>query len=103
MIGGQDALRRILEMVEGEAAAAGVTPAYAREVTSSVERVLPVGSTVYPVAVYYFIIREAALRHDSRLAAANLASALSTGQIVKLSDLPVKAPQATDDPDHPRR
>ena len=94
VVGDREELRRIFQALEAEAVAAGVTPAFAGQVTAAVQRKLRVGSNVYPVAMYYFIVREAALRHDSRLAAENLASALSTGLILKLRDLPAKDPRA---------
>jgi hypothetical protein len=46
------------------------------------------GEALYPVAMYYFLVREAALQHDNRAAANNLANVQATGSIVKLKDLP---------------
>jgi hypothetical protein len=67
---------------------AGLEPAYARGLTGPFRRVLPNNAPVYPVAMYYFLVREAALRHDNKTAAANLANAQSGGTLVKFRDLP---------------
>ena len=43
---------------------------------------------VYPVAMYYFLVREAALQRDNRTAAADLANAQASGMLVNFRDLP---------------
>jgi hypothetical protein len=40
------------------------------------------------VAIYYFIVREAYLKHDKKTAAGNLAAAYSNGLILKFKNLP---------------
>jgi serine/threonine-protein kinase len=67
---------------------AGLEPAYARGITGPLRRVLPNNASVYPVAMYYFLVREAALHHDNKTAAANLANAQTAGALVKFRDLP---------------
>jgi serine/threonine protein kinase len=67
---------------------AGVTREFARGITGPLRRQVGQGGLVYPVAMYYFIVHEAALRHDNLVAAANLAAAHRDGSLVKLNDLP---------------
>lgn len=67
---------------------AGVTPAFARGITGPIRRSVGTNSALYPVAMYYFIVREAGLQHDNHTAAANLASAHGSGILLKLKNLP---------------
>jgi serine/threonine protein kinase len=67
---------------------AGVTREFARGITGPLRRQVGQGSLVYPVGMYYFIVHEAALRHDNLVAGANLAAAHRDGSLVKLNDLP---------------
>ena len=46
------------------------------------------GGEIYGVAMYYFIVREASLQHDSKTAAENLAAAQSKGLLLRLKNLP---------------
>jgi serine/threonine protein kinase len=67
---------------------AGVTRQFARGITAGLRREVSPNGLVYPVAMYYFIVHEAAAQHDNTTAAANLAAAHRDGSIVKLNDLP---------------
>jgi hypothetical protein len=67
---------------------AGVSPDWARGITGPFRRLVGVNAEVYPVAMYYFLIREAGLGHDNRAAAANLASVHASGLILKFKNLP---------------
>lgn len=67
---------------------AGVTPAFARGITAPIRRSVGTNAELYPVAMYYFIVREAGLQHDNQTAAANLASAHGSGVLLKLKNLP---------------
>ena len=66
----------------------GVSPEWARGITGPFRRLVGANAEVYPVAMYYFLIREAALKHDQKTAAAALASAHSNGLILKFKNLP---------------
>jgi serine/threonine protein kinase len=81
-------LGRVCRTVEMEAVSAGVSQAYARGITGPLQAQVVTGDDLYPVAMYYFIVREAALRHDRSTAALNLATAQINGQLVKLRNLP---------------
>jgi serine/threonine-protein kinase len=84
-----DQLNRVCQLVELLAVSrAGVTREFARGVTLPLRRRVGASGLVYPVAMYYFVVHEAALGHDSVAAAANLAAAHGDGSIVKLNDLP---------------
>ena len=67
---------------------AGVSPEFASGVTGVLRRTVRPNATVYPIAMYYFVIREAGAKHDSATAAANLAAAQSNGMLLRLKDLP---------------
>jgi serine/threonine protein kinase len=67
---------------------AGLDPAFARGITGPFRRALPNNAQVYPVAMYYFLVREAALQRDNRAAAADLAAAQTSGTLIKFRDLP---------------
>jgi eukaryotic-like serine/threonine-protein kinase len=80
---------RACQAVESAAVSlAGVSPEFARGVTGPLRRALRPQSAVYPIAMYYFVVREAALKHDSGTAAANLVTAQSNGTLVRFKDLP---------------
>jgi hypothetical protein len=81
-------LARVCAVVEQATVSAGVSPEYARGVTASLRRLVGVNADLYPVAMYYFIVREAGLGHDKGAAASNLASAHSSGLILKFKNLP---------------
>jgi serine/threonine protein kinase len=72
--------------------AAGISPDFARGTTGALLRQVGFREEIYPVAMYYFLIREAALKHSSKTAAGNLASAHASGGILKLRDLPAIEP-----------
>ena len=82
------ALARACQEVEEATLAAGVSAPFARGITLPFQRAVSDGDRVLPVAMYYFIVREAALRHDRDTAAANLAAAHSRGILLKLQNLP---------------
>jgi eukaryotic-like serine/threonine-protein kinase len=67
---------------------AGVSPDWARGVTGPFRRLVGTNAEVYPVAMYYFLIREAGMGHDNKKAAANLAGVHSSGLILKFKNLP---------------
>jgi hypothetical protein len=82
-------LARVCAAVEASAISlAGVSPEFARGITGSLRKRVAPNAAVYPIAMYYFIVREAALKHDSVIAATNLANAHSSGLILKLRNLP---------------
>ena len=82
-------LGRVCQLVEQTiVAAGGVSPEYARGITGPFRRLAGVNSEVYPVAMYYFLIREAALKRDHKSAAAALAGAHANGSILKFKNLP---------------
>jgi serine/threonine protein kinase len=70
----------------------GVSPEFARGITQPLRRALGGQGKIYPVAMYYFIIREASLRHDNKSAAQALVAAHSDGFLLKLRDLPAVEP-----------
>ena len=67
---------------------AGVSPEYARGITLPLQKAAERGAEVYPVAMYYFIVREAALKHDRATAAAALVAAQGDRLILRFKDLP---------------
>jgi hypothetical protein len=84
-----DQLNRACQLVESALVSnAGLLPQYARGITAGLRHALGGKGDVYPVAMYYFLVREAALKHDNRTAAANLASAQGNGALLKFRDLP---------------
>jgi serine/threonine protein kinase len=84
-----DILGRVCTAVESTVISlAGVSPEFARGITAPLRRRVGTNAAVYPIAMYYFIVREAALKHDNITAATNLAAAHSSGLILKLKNLP---------------
>jgi serine/threonine protein kinase len=80
---------RVCQLVEEAAVSlGGVSPEFARGITGPLRRSLGGGGEMYGVAMYYFIIREASLQHDSKTAAESLAAAQSKGLLLRLKDLP---------------
>jgi hypothetical protein len=71
---------------------AGITPEYARGITNRFQAQVGASTEIYPVAMYYFIVREAGLKHDSAAASAALANAQRTKAILVLKDLPAIDP-----------
>jgi hypothetical protein len=68
---GREDLAAMCQLVEGETVSrAGVTPAFASGVTTALRQALENGDSVeiYPAAMYYFIISEAARGHDKEAA-----------------------------------
>jgi len=66
---------------------AGLTPEYTRGITARFQSQIGANTEIYPVAMYYFIVREAGLKHDNATAAAALANAQRTRAILGLKDL----------------
>jgi hypothetical protein len=66
-----------------------VTPAFASGVTALLRRALDGsgGAEIYPRAMYYFIISEAARGHDRETAAHNLLSSHKSGALRRLGNL----------------
>jgi serine/threonine-protein kinase len=80
---------RVCQLVEDAAVSlGGVSPEFAHGITGPLRRSLAGGGEMYGVAMYYFIIREASLQHDSKTAAEGLAAAQSKGLLLRLKDLP---------------
>jgi hypothetical protein len=73
---------------EATVSRAGVSAAFAAEITTPLCRRLRPDERMYPSAMYYFIVREAALGHDSVTASANLALGQTNGGLQRLRDLP---------------
>ena len=71
---------------------AGVSPEFARGITIPFRRAFGGHGELHPVAMYYFIIREASLKHDSKAAAEALVAAQSNGILLKLQNLPAIEP-----------
>jgi hypothetical protein len=75
-------MARVCQQVEATVVAlAGVSPQFARGITAPLRRQLRPNRPIYPVAMYYFVIREAAQKRDPRTAATNLAAAQASGLI----------------------
>jgi serine/threonine protein kinase len=70
----------------------GVSPEFARGITGPFRRSVGGHGELHPVAMYYFIIREASLKHDNRSAAAALVAAQSSGLLLRLQNLPAIEP-----------
>jgi hypothetical protein len=70
----REGLAHVCRSVEAAVIAAGVSPEFARGITARMQRAAEPGTTIYPSAMYYFVVREAGLRHDQQTAAANLAA-----------------------------
>jgi hypothetical protein len=68
----------------------GVDADYARGITGPLLVAMGDRATIYPAAIYYFIVREAALHHDAGRAASALAEAYLSGALLRLKDLPVE-------------
>jgi hypothetical protein len=83
-----DQVARVLAAVEAALPRAGISPEYARGITGAFRRVIGGSAEIYPVAMYYYIVREAYLKHDKSAAAGNLAAAQSNGVILKFKNLP---------------
>jgi serine/threonine protein kinase len=84
-----DQVSRVCQLVESAAVSlGGVSQEFARGITGPFRRSLGGSGEMYGVAMYYFIIREASLQHDSKTAAENLAAAQSKGLLLHLKNLP---------------
>ena len=89
---GPDDLARVCQQVEREVVLAGVTPTFASGVTGLLASAMG-GRTdveIYPVGLYYFIIREAGLGHDQATAARNLVGSHLDQSIRRFSALPAR-------------
>ena len=81
-------LARVCMAVESTTiSVAGVSPEYARGITSAFRKRVRPGTPVYPIAMYYFIVREAGLRRDNVTAGNNLANAHSSGVLLQMRNL----------------
>jgi hypothetical protein len=78
---GGDDLQRILARVEQEAVKAGCSPEYAHGITGALARAVTGSRTadLYPAAMYYFIVNEAAQGHEKKAAEQALRRAHATG------------------------
>jgi hypothetical protein len=84
-----DQLARVCQQVESATISlAGLSPEFARGITGPMRRQVRPNAPIYPIGMYYFIVREAGLRRDSATAASNLAAAVASGAIVHLKGLP---------------
>jgi serine/threonine protein kinase len=87
---GPDDLQRILTAVEQETVKAGCSPEFSRGITGAVYRTL-VGqrsAEVFPAAMYYFIVTQAALGREKKIAEDELRRAHSSGIVRALNRLP---------------
>jgi len=74
-------LARVCEQVEAAAISlAGVNPSFAHGITVPLRRQVRPNTPIYPVAMYYFVVRESQVR-DRATTAANLAAAQASGLI----------------------
>jgi hypothetical protein len=89
---GPDDLVTVCQQVEKEVVQAGVTPAFASGVTTLLAGALGgrPGVEISPVALYYFIIREAGLGHDKATAARALVASHLDQSIRHYSSLPAR-------------
>ena len=87
---GNEDLQRVLAAVEQETLKAGCSPDFARGITWSVYRSLAGqrAAEIFPSAMYYFIVNEAALGHEKRAAEQELRKAHGSGIIRALMRLP---------------
>jgi hypothetical protein len=88
-------LEAVLRQVEAQAVSlAGVSPEFAGGLTLPLLNALGDRSeaTIYPAALYYLVVREAALVHDKATAARNLKEAHFGGGLRALLDLPTESP-----------
>jgi tRNA A-37 threonylcarbamoyl transferase component Bud32 len=78
---GEDDLQRIFTAVEQETLEAGCSPDFSRGITSGLARALAGqrSAEVYPAAMYYFIVNQAALGREKRVAEQELRRAQGTG------------------------
>jgi hypothetical protein len=80
-------LRRMCGRVESAVVTlAGLTPEYAHGITGRFQAQIGAHTEIYPAAMYYFIVREAGLKHDNTTAAAALVDAQRTRAILGLKD-----------------
>jgi serine/threonine protein kinase len=84
-------LDRVLALVEQEAVEAGCSALFTRGITAALRRALAGQSNpeLYPAALYYLIVREAALGREREAAGRELASAHRSGVVKALNRLPV--------------
>jgi hypothetical protein len=89
---GSEDLQRILTAVEQETLRAGCSADFARGITAGAHRTLASqrAAEVFPAAMYYFIINEAALGREKRTAEEELRQALGSGIIRALTRLPAQ-------------
>jgi hypothetical protein len=89
LVGDSDRVARACQAVEAAAIQlAGVSSEFARGVTGPMRRALRGQTPIYPIGMYYFVVREAGLRRDHQTAAANLAAAQRNGVILQFKNLP---------------
>ena len=83
----------MLAAVEQETLVAGCSPEFSRGITAALSRTLAAqsGTEIYPAAMYYFIVRAAALGREKKVAEQELRRAHSSGVVRALSRLPVAA------------
>jgi hypothetical protein len=75
-------LARLCQEIEAAAISrGGVSASFARNITDKLRRTVRPNTPVYPRAIYYFIVREAAAKRDPRAAATNLAAAQAAGRL----------------------
>jgi hypothetical protein len=88
---GAEDLRRVLAFVEDETIRAGCSPPFARGITRPLQDALAgqAAPELFPAAIYYFIVRAAALGRDKQAAAAELGRVHSSGIVRALNRLPV--------------
>jgi hypothetical protein len=87
---GSDDLQGILAAVEEETVKAGCSPEYAHGITGALHRALAGqrAAEVFPAAMYYFIVNEAALGREKKVAEQELRRAHLSGIVRALNRLP---------------
>jgi hypothetical protein len=87
---GSDDLPRMLAAVEEETIKAGCSPEFVHGITGAVARALSTqrAPEIFPAAMYYFIVNEAALGREKRTAEQELRKAHGSGIIRALARLP---------------
>ncbi len=97
-------LERMLRRVEQEAVRAGCSALFSRGITDALYRALASQGTpeIYPAALYYLIVNEAAVGREKQSASQKLAVAHRTGLVKALQHLPVARRGVTTSANGPR-
>jgi hypothetical protein len=75
-------LARVCQQVEAAAISlGGVDARFAHGITLPLRKQVRPNTPIYPMAMYYFVVREGTQNHDPKAAALNLAAAHASGLI----------------------